>query len=488
MKSKIYSLILLSCIIPAKAQFSTPNIGVKWTLDSIALHSPSTVTVTGNEYTLHQNLVLEENDSLLLNHQLTLKIDAGIELGVKGFFHSESTIETDTISITSSDMNNPYKGFWLYDTSEVIFRRTKIEHGGGIRTITSNFLMENSVVSNNHNSSGSSTGGAITFSNGEPIVRNSRFENNIHPALGSAANAQVYAIIENNYFANNNLTNNNRPQINMGPSGNDGVLRILNNEVIGNPDHHMVGGIAVSSLTGIPTQIEVKNNTVRDNRYGITSIGPVGGEISDNILEKNDAEINPMNGGSGISLYNTQPMKIRGNQIRQNLWGITIIGTAVADLGTEEDPGNNIFSENGNEGEIFAVYNNTPNPISALQNCWIEGHQSTIEDVESVIFHQVDDASLGEVSFDPFLCGIVMNLTEQNLSKFKIYPNPATQHVVLEGSDKGTIRIYNLNGKLVQTALKNSTKQTIQLNLPKGIYVVELDSNSAKSTQKLIIQ
>lgn len=487
MKSKIYSLILIGFSIPTMAQFSTPNTGVKWSLDSIALHSPTTLTVEDNVYTLHENLVVETNDSLVLDRQLTLKIDAGIEIGVRGFFKSEPTESQDSVFITSSEIANPYKGFWLFDTSEVIIRRSRIEHGGGLRVITPKFILENSVVSNNHNSTGSSTGGAITFSNGEPIVRNSVFENNIHPALGSAANARVYAIIENNYFSNNNLTNNNRPQINMGPSGEDGVLRIRHNEVIGNPEHHMVGGIAVASLTGIPTQIEVHNNIVRDNRYGVTAIGPVGGEIIENILEKNDAEIDPMNGGSGISLYNTQSMKIRGNEIRQNLWGITVIGTATADLGTTDDPGNNIFSENGNGGEIYALYNNSTNSISALQNCWIEGQESTYEDVENVIFHQVDDQGLGQVSFDPFLCGEVMGIENEELTPFKIYPNPTKSNLVVDSSEKGIIRIYDVNGKLVFTSKKELTKQPIQLNLEKGIYLIEIQSNSTRSTQKLII-
>lgn len=488
MKSKIYTILFLGSILSVNAQFTTPNTGVKWTLDSIALHSPTTITVTENSYTLHENLVVDANDSLLFNKELTLKIDAGIELGVRGFLHSQPTNSEDSVFITSTNLETPYKGFWLYDTSEVIFRRTRVEHGGGIRVITPKFIMENSVVSNNHNSSGSSTGGAITFSNGEPIVRFSVFENNIHPALGSAANAEVYALIEGNTFRNNNLTNNNRPQINMGPSGSNGILRIRANEVIGNIDHHMVGGIAVSSLTGIPTQMEINNNTVIYNRYGITAIGPVGGEISDNIIENNNAEINPMNGGSGISLYNTSLVKIRGNGIRGNLWGITLIQNTTADLGTEEDPGNNKFSNNGNGGEIFALFNNTPNNISALHNCWIEGEESTYEDVEAVISHQEDDPTLGVVSFDPFDCGVVMGIEDLSNNAFQLYPNPSKNSITIESKENGKISVYNLNGKLVQTELKNSEKKAIRINLPKGIYLVEFDSGKSKSTQKLIVQ
>src|SRR5690606_40840676 len=132
-----------------------------------------------------------------------------VELEVKGYFSSDA----DEITITAVDPENPYEGFWMYDTSEIYFNNTLIEYGGGIRVITPDFLMENSEVSNNNKSDGSATGGAISFSNGSPIVRNSTFKNNIHPALSSGATNSVAIQVENCYFEGNNTTNNNRPQI-----------------------------------------------------------------------------------------------------------------------------------------------------------------------------------------------------------------------------------------------------------------------------------
>lgn len=492
MHMKLYfSALSLLTIAFLQAQYSTPNTGVNWTLDDIVNSSPTTITVQDNTYILHEDLVVELNDSLRIDQEITLKMDADVEFRVKGYLHIEPTQEEVGVSITSTDLDNPYKGFWFEETAEVIFKKTKIEHGGGLRVITSNFLMDECIVSNNHrDTGGSSSGGAITFSNGSPTITNSIFENNFHPAIGSAANARVYALIENNYFGNNNLKNNNRPQINMGPSGDEGVLRIINNEIVGNPDHQMVGGIAVSSLTGIPTQTEIKDNIVRDNRYGITAIGPVGGEISGNIIENNDAEVNPNNGGSGISLYNTQNFVIRNNEIRRNLWGITLIGTAKADLGTEDNPGNNLFSENGNNGEIYALYNNTENEISALLNCWIEEQESTIEDVEGVIFHKNDDPTLGTVLFDPFLCGEEdgMNVIDLEAAQFTLYPNPAKNAFFIETKETGNVKILDLNGKLIQTISNISGKKQIQINLNSGIYLIEFQNKNQKSVQKLIVK
>ena len=486
MKFKILSLILFVLTINLNAQYSTPNTGVNWTLDDIATNSPSTVTVSGNEYTLHENLLVEENDSLSLDEDLTLKIAAGVEIEVEGYFSSDA----DEITITAVDTENPYEGFWFYETAEVYFNNTLVEYGGGLKVVTPNFVMENSEVSNNV--SGSSTGGAISFSNGSPVIQNSVFKFNENPALSSGANTSVSAQILNNYFEGNNTTNNNRPQLNMGPSGEADSIRIINNTVIGNRDLTMVGGISASSLIGVENKILIDGNTVRDNRYGIASLGASTGIIRNNIIEDNNTENAPMNGGSGINLFSTDIVYVTNNQIRRNLWGITMQGTAHANLGSDDtadfNPGGNVFSDNGNGGVTYALYNNTPNEVKALHNCWIEGQESTYEQVEDVISHVVDDETLGEVFFDPFDCGIVMATNDLNDKAFKIYPNPAKNSFFIETKENGKFKIYDLNGKLVQTSDLNSGKNQIQIRLAKGIYVVEVEYNGTKSAEKLIVR
>lgn len=482
----LFSLLLVFIFTNLKAQFSTPNTGVNWTLDSIAYHSPTTVTVSGNEYTLHEDLMIEENDSLSIIEIQTLKIAAGKEVGVKGFFKSDGM----DITITAIDPANPYKGFWFYDESEVYFNNTLIEYGGGLKVVTANFEMYNSEVSNN--SSGSSTGGAISFSKGSPKVMFSIFENNQKAALSSAANASVSAWIEGNYFEGNHQANGNAPQINMGPSGPSDSIRIINNMVIGDRSLTKVGGISASSLMGVDNLIVIKGNVVRDNRYGITSMGNSFGIISDNIIEDNDTEGDPMLGGSGINLFSTNEIVVTNNQIRRNLWGITLQGTALINLGNDDpdnfNPGQNVFSENGNDGEIFALYNNTPNPVSALHNCWIEDQESMYEQVEAVIFHKEDDPTLGEVSFDPFECGVIMSTLDLNKNAFKIYPNPAKNSFFVESEEKGSLKIYDLNGKLIQSQGNLKGINQIQINVPQGVYLVEFETVNSKSTQKLIVR
>lgn len=488
MTKQFYTFLLLFSFLTVNAQFTSPNTGVEWTLDSIAYHSPTTITVSGNEYTLMEDLIIQENDYLFLNKDLILKISPEVEIEVHGHFESDS----DEIIITAVDPDQHYKGLRFTGTSYAYFNNTLVEYGGGIRAITPNFEMYNCEVSNN--GAGSSTGGAISFSSGSPIIMNSTFKFNDRPALGSAANASVSAHIEGNYLEGNNQSNSNAPQINMGPSGPSDTIRIINNTVIGDRNLTKVGGISASSLVGVENLILIKGNTVRDNRYGITSMGNSSGIISNNIIEDNDTEGDPMMGGSGINLFSTVMVHVYENEMRRNLWGVTLQGTAFANFGSDDEednnPGLNIFSENGNGGVIYALYNNTPNSQKALHNCWIEGHEATIEDVEEVVFHLADDSTLGEVFYDPFECGEEeeMGLAELSKDVFQVYPNPARSSFNINSPSTAVLNIYDLNGRLIQTHKIASGKNNIQANLAQGIYLLEIQSTTSKSTQKLIIQ
>src|SRR5690625_2859547 len=133
----------------------------------------------------------------------------------------------------------------------------------------------------------------------------------------------------------------------MGPTGAaTDTIKIINNTIIGDRDKTRVGGISVAALIGGNVNAIIHDNTIIDNRYGLTIAGPnVWAEIKGNLIEDNDTEGQPMLGGSGINLLTQNPTKydvfITENQIRRNLWGITMQYDAMANLGDDENnPGN----------------------------------------------------------------------------------------------------------------------------------------------------
>lgn len=235
------------------------------------------------------------------------------------------------------------------------------------------------------------------------------------PAINGSANGSSPLVFKNNYLYKNSANASNRPQINV-TVGGIGIVEVSDNEVVGPAEITMNGGIAVNNFLGISgiNKVIIKGNKVRDCRYGITTNGVMDVDIIGNEILDNKYESEPMNGGSGISIYNTnggQKVKISENIIKRNLWGITIIGSSTTTKGpivnignltegADYNVGKNILAENGHDGVLYELYNNSPIDVSAVNNNWGSFEQSETE-IEKVITHKNDNELLGKVTFMP---------------------------------------------------------------------------------------
>lgn len=489
MKQKLLLLLLLFSFTYSNAQYTTPNTGVTWNFDDLLANAPSAISFTGGIYTLSQNLTIAANDSLVIDNDATIHINADIQITVQG----NLTIDSDAVTITATNAATPYNSIIFETNSSGYLRNATINYGKGIRVSTGNFEMQSCSMS--FHIQGTTTSAAITFSTGSPLVNNSTFLFNYYPAFSSGANQTVSPTLSNNYLEGNNQSNTNRPQINMGPSGAD-TLRIVGNTIKGDPTKIMTGGIGASSLLGGQNKVIIDNNIITDNRYGITVVGASSsGYIRGNIIEDNDTQNSPNLGGSGISLSasgaTTMNIIASNNQIRRNLWGITVIGTARINLGDTNtatfNEGGNVFADNGNTGQTYALFNNTALPIMAMNNCWIEGTTLNATNVENVISHQVDDPALGLVTFTPFGCD-ALSSPDFELSNLVIYPNPSNGKVNIDMLENGTAKIFTINGLHISDLALNAGTNSINLNLPSGIYLLKTEVGNKNSTTKLVIQ
>lgn len=483
-------LFIFSCVTIFAQTYTTPNTGVTLTLDDIAAASPSTITVSGNVYTLLENIEVAETDILLIDTDLTLEIDVDLLITVFGTF----TVNASDVLITAIDEAAPYEGFRFEEFSEINIQNTTIQYGGGLRVLTETFTINNCTLTNNVE--GATTGGVISLSRGIPQITNNSITFNELPAISSGANVAVSPYIFNNYIEGNNQANANRPQINLGITLPNDTLKIIQNTIIGDRSIDQAGGIAVANFFGAGGQILaiIDDNIITNNRYGMTIVGNNSfAYVRNNIIEDNDTQSSPNLGGSGISLNSNSPgMEViaSGNQIRRNLWGITVIGEASINLGDGADNvGENVFSENGNNGEIFALYNNTQNTLQAKNNCWVEDTQpNTSADAEAVIFHQADDATLGEVIYDPVGCG-VLSVEELLVENFSIYPNPTKDVLKFDNTlSFSEVKIYGLQGNFLFRKEIAEGKNVLSINLPSGMYFVEFRNGGQQLVKKLIVQ
>jgi hypothetical protein len=326
--------------------------------------------------------------------------------------------------------------------------------------------------------------------NCDPVFTNCEFYSNKGAAIGSPANGQASPQILNCQFTNNVTSNANQPQINLGPGAND-TIRIVNCTIEGG-GHDMSGGITIADLmnTG-DTKILLKDNVVKNNRYGYNQQGyNLSSVIVGNQFIDNNLETNPMNGGSGISIYGmdrNNKAVICNNVITGNLWGITAINAFDIDLGTEDDWGYNQIHDNGNGGVVYDLYNNSANDIMAVGNYW---GTTDIQEIENHITHQNDDPNLGLVNYIPFLEDD--NVSESNTTDFEVWPNPVSYGsftLTLENAIPSELVIYNVNGQMVKTQRIDNQTNIINIeSLGSGVYFVEVRDISGKTVKKLLIK
>lgn len=473
------------------AQYTTPNTGLTYSLDDLVSISDGVVTGGPDMYVIHDTLIVAPTDTLEVLSNPTVEIAPEVRITIQGGFMAFA----DALFTRQEGLAN-YSGFRFESESSINLEGPTFEYGGGLKVITGNFQMVDCIV--RYQSTEASSGAAVGLSTGSPLISNCTFVENESAAIGSAANSDASPSILNCTFTANNTGNSNRPQINLGPSGTD-TIRIINNTVVGNPDHTQVGGVAISNFIGGEAHAIVSGNEVRDNRYGIAMIGNgIDSRLEGNIIEDNNIQGDPMLGGSGININASDENYhiILNNQIRGNLWGITLQGTGNVNLGEYENEnvgeGGNVFSNNENGGQVYALYNNTSNTIYAEGNCWLEDSVgTTLDDVENVIFHQADDASLGEVIYDENLCApsAVAELDFSALAE--MYPNPTVGNLRIElNQEAEKLVLLDMRGREIRHEnIANNRNVSLDLSdLKPGIYLVRITGASFSATGKVTVQ
>ena len=347
------------------------------------------------QYQIHQNITISANDTLYLESDANdIFVDNNITITILGAIISEPRI--NHLYIIGDSTGTSFFELLLDQASTANLSYIYFQYVEQILLFNSGqVLFDNCVFSDFSNS-------AINYMNCNPIIQNCYFHDNQKAAVTSAVNTAGSPRIINNLFQNNDLSNANVPQINIGPGAEDTIV-IVGNHIEG-VAQNMSGGIGIMNMGSSNTILFVKDNVIENNRYGYTQNGTnIYAIIEDNIIRNNNLETNPNNGGSGISIYGSTTScgaKIRRNLIHGNLWGITAIYNHNIDMGTAEDPGENVLYDNGNNNVEYELYNNSSYNISAIGNYWGNNDMSHAEDV---IYHQTDNSSYGLVSYNPIM-------------------------------------------------------------------------------------
>lgn len=478
---------LLSCGIISAADFETVGDGTAYTFESLSKIADSGVTKDGTTYVVANNVTISVNDTFQIENGITVKMGNSVQLRIEGNSNFEAT---ERVLITRNEETDLPKGVYIVDDiNDTKFKNIDFEYCG-LRAYGDKGLIVDNCTFKYCNGKLSSSGAlALGQDNTCYTITNCTFESNEVPGVGGGANSRCGCYIENCTFIDNNTKNSNKPQINITVGGDNEV--IIKGCTLTGAQRTKVGAISVSNMMGLTGSniVTIEDNDIRGHRYGITTLGHQQVTIKGNTLIDNCYETNPMNGGSGISIYDssgTQTAVITGNYIEKHLWGISLIGGKEINIGKTEDPtaddynpGGNVFKDNGNGGVLYDLYNNTTLTVYAQGNQWGVDEQ-TEEKIETVIFHKTDDASLGKVIYMPAMEeGSVSDIVtdDENIQ----FINGEIQVQSAE-----TIIIYTLSGQLVQEF--NDVKGSVDISsLQKGLYIAYVKTATGVHVVKCLL-
>ncbi len=478
------------------AQWVSPGNGTTYDLDALVANSNGCVVYIGETpysmgrpvYRIMADLTIAPTDQLFVPHYKYIEFD-NVTLTIQGSMTVEGRVsDSASFFVKSHDNDEARPRIRFEDASDASrFEPCVFIALSGIKIINSEVTFNGchfSYFDTDHQSS------AVNFMNCDPIFDNCVFKFNEGAAIESGANITGSPQIMNCTFFGNVTANTNHPQINLGP-GNTDTIRIVNNTVEGN-GHDKSGGITIADLMGTgETKILLKDNIVKNNRYGYNQQGnSLSSTIIGNEFLDNNIETNPMNGGSGISVYGMNENNkavLRNNIITGNLWGITAINAFNIDLGTEDEWGNNQIHDNGNSGVVYDLYNNSSYDIMAVGNDW-----GTIaeQEIEDHIVHQNDNPDLGLVTFIPYIG--YENTKENTASSFEVSPNPVSNgsfSIRFEKPCPSEMVIYNLNGQIMTSQnIENEINIINTEKLVSGIYFVEICNENGKTMKKIVVR
>lgn len=415
MRKTLLCFFVFCCLLQSRANFVTPGTGVTLTLADLVTLSGGVVTFNGTDYLVNDTVELRKTDVLNISQNATVRFAPNTFLLIKGTLIVNPPAG---VTFTAQDQTAGYLGMRIDTSNATSLKKLTFEYAVSCRLVDSHITVDDCTFRYNNNSSSTSFGnGALALFRSSPVITNSRFIDNRRAAIQGGANIANAPKIIGCVLKGNGTAAQNVPQINLGATsnGND-TVKIINCQII-DAGSTMTGGIGFLPLGN--TYAVISHNLIRGNRYGIFLNGgnTINALISYNIIDGNNIEGNPNLGGSGISLSggsasSKQNTIITGNVFKNNLWGVTIVGSGATLTGPQPNLGNLNNADTTDDGKNYFIgntnantpgihlYNNSSDPIMAQNNYW--GVADPAE-VEATIFHKTDNATLGLVTYNTYI-------------------------------------------------------------------------------------
>lgn len=413
MKKTLLIVALCTALSAQADEYVTAGDGTLYDFERLASIAESGVSLVGEQlYEVTKDVTIAEGDSFAMAGRWRANLGSGVRITFKGvaLLQPEEGV-FGPITSDDGEVSTPY-GLSFENAHHATHLSDVKFFGCGVRCFSPFGLRLTRCTFMQHNG----VSGSSALQMGPDLapfeVRECIFGSCQRSAIGGAANYRNPLLVEQCVFIRNGQDNRNAPQLNLTVADSVVVRHCV---LLGDSTKTLVGGIVVSNLLGFSGDYQtlIEDNDIRHHRFGVATYLRQHAVIRDNKLVDNHHETNANNGGSGINIYDPQQQQtahIEGNRIEGNLWGITVIGGQQVNVGRTDvdasspdyNPGRNIFLNNQNGGQVYDLYNNSAHTVYAQGNYWLSASEQSEAGIESVIFHQYDNASLGQVVYAPW--------------------------------------------------------------------------------------
>lgn len=82
----------------------------------------------------------------------------------------------------------------------------------------------------------------------------------------------------------------------------------------------------------------------------------------------------------------------------------------------------------------------------------------------------------------------MLNTEDPELTEFSVYPNPSTGKFWLKVGSKATVKIFDLNGRMLYSGVKEAGTSMMEHNFSAGTYIIQVQTEKGITSKKLIFK
>jgi hypothetical protein len=518
-------------------------------LAGVAMHSQTIVpagnisgtwTAEGSPYLVMGETAIPDDSTLTIEPGVRVEWQGSYCLSVQGRILALGT-ETDSIRFTAADTDTGWRSIQFKqtplanDTSRFVFCAFSYGKAHGVfpdncggaicvlefsKLVIDHCLFDRNeardTVINPGPTNPNSAGGAIALDSASPVIKNSRFTNNIAVAGG----AIICGMGGNALVSNNEFYGNTAVSYGQWGQGYGGALCIYDGadpDVSGNlfrDNVAEVGGGAISIVINCSPEIDhnlIDHNTADAWGGGIEIWDNCSPHIFNNTIVSNNG-----NGyGNGIDIdYYSMP-QIRNNILWDNNSGtntnqVYISATSVPDFYYDDiQGGESAITGNQYIGDYIGCIDLDPNFLAPENHCYhlLKDVSPCIDAGDPDPVYNDPDGSRNDMGalWPPldYPCGIPGH-GSPGKTDVVVCPNPATDEVTISwnipvclpacaSSSRPVIRISDMSGKevkilSVQPLPGGSSVRVNLTGIPAGMYLVTLKADDRQGMEKLVVK